>query len=121
MPRYYVVQYSHRARGWTDLPSLASLKQLDARRSAETFASEHHVVTRVLRKPKGWTPPSPEADALPEPLVTPVPDHEPEPWIEDPEDTRARKLFRREEKRRRRAEAAFERIPTAWERILKDS
>jgi len=120
MPRFYVVQYSHRARGWTDLPSLASLRQLDVRRSAETFASEHHVVTRVIRKPKGWTPPSPEADASPEPVGTPVPDSEPEPWIDDPDDVRAGQLFRKQEKRRARQQAAFERIPTAWERILDD-
>lgn len=55
--RYYIVQWCHNKKGWIDLLSLASKTEKAAIDDAEEFASRHHVVTRVIRKPKGWTPP----------------------------------------------------------------
>lgn len=55
--RYYIVQWCHNKQGWIDLLSLASKTEKAANDDAEAFAARHHVVTRVIRKPKGWTPP----------------------------------------------------------------
>lgn len=48
-----------------DLPSLASLREKEAVDAAEQFAQEHHVATRTLRKPHGWTPPPTPPEDLP--------------------------------------------------------
>lgn len=120
MPRYYVVQYCHRARGWTDLPSLASFKQKECQDASEDFASTHRVVTRVIRKPKGWVPPAPSdepEESLPEPEEA-LP--EPEEWEDDPEEVQALKTLRKQEKRRSRAKAAYLRKPSVWDRLLAD-
>jgi hypothetical protein len=115
VPRYYVVQYCHRTRGWTDLP-LASFKQKKCQDAAEEFASTHRVVTRVIRKPKGWVPPSfIEEEPPPEPEVA-LP--EPKEWEDDPEELQALKTLRKQEKRRSRAQAAYLRKPTIWDRLL---
>jgi hypothetical protein len=63
--RYYCVQWCHSRRGWLDLPSLASTKEKEAVDASEQFAHEHHVVTRTIRKPHGWTPPPQPAEDLP--------------------------------------------------------
>jgi hypothetical protein len=60
--RWYCVQWSHPARGWVDLPSLASKKEKEANDAALVFAEEHPgVVTRTIRKPHGWEPTEPDA------------------------------------------------------------
>ena len=56
MPRYYCVQVSHPRRGWVDHPSFASTRKSEADDDAENFTRLHHIVTRVIRKPHGWTP-----------------------------------------------------------------
>jgi hypothetical protein len=57
--RFYMVQYNHWQRNWTNLPSLASQMRLRAERDAKSFAEQHTVLTRVIRMPKGWVPPPP--------------------------------------------------------------
>jgi hypothetical protein len=54
--RYYCPQFSDFAKGWVDLPSLASLKEKEAVDAAESFAFQNQRITRVIRKPHGWTP-----------------------------------------------------------------
>ena len=56
MVRYYCPQWCHSKRGWTDLPMLASTSEKPANDTATEFAEKNHVVTRVIRKPKGWEP-----------------------------------------------------------------
>jgi len=54
--RYYIVQYCHAMRGWTDLPQTATKKAKEAEKVSEEVAKERRVVTRVIRKPNGWEP-----------------------------------------------------------------
>lgn len=54
--RFYCPQWCHRMKGWTDLPMLASASKKEADDAAELFASTNVVVTRTIRKPKGWKP-----------------------------------------------------------------
>lgn len=54
--RFYCVQWCHVRRGWIDLPSLASKSEKEANDAAEQFAKTNGVVTRTIRKPKGWVP-----------------------------------------------------------------
>lgn len=62
--RYYAVQWCHDRRGWLDLP-LYGFQRVPLEREAREFTQEHHVVTRVIRKPKGWEPPkAPEGCVL---------------------------------------------------------
>ena len=54
--RYYIVQYCHAMRGWTDLPQTATKKAKEAEKVSEEVAKERRMVTRVIRKPNGWEP-----------------------------------------------------------------
>jgi hypothetical protein len=64
--RYFIVQWCHERRGWLDLP-LCGHKRVELEREAREFTEEHRVVTRVIRKPKGWVPPPPkENDEIPQ-------------------------------------------------------
>lgn len=54
--RYYIVQYCHAMRGWTDLPQTATKRAKEAEKVSEEVAKEKRVVTRVIRKPNGWEP-----------------------------------------------------------------
>ena len=56
MTRYYIVQYCHVMRGWTDLPQTATKRAKEAEKVSEEVAKEKRVVTRVIRKPNGWEP-----------------------------------------------------------------
>lgn len=56
MKRYYCPQYCDSRRGWTNIKSLASLSFHVANQGAKTFAEQHRVVTRTIKKPKGWIP-----------------------------------------------------------------
>jgi len=83
--RYYVVQWCHDRKGWMDLP-LHGHKRVELEREARAFTEEHRAVTRVIRKPKGWTPPSPEEsgeipqiDVEVERIQVPPPEPEPDP------------------------------------------
>lgn len=54
--RYYCPQVCNSMRGWQDLPDLARASKKEADDLAEAFAHESMQPTRVIRKPKGWTP-----------------------------------------------------------------
>ena len=60
--RYYCPQYSDSRRGWVDVEALASASLKEANDWAKAVAERQMVVTRVIRKPKGWVP-NPEAKA----------------------------------------------------------
>lgn len=56
MTRYYCPQFLDAAAGWTDIEPLASKSKKQADDAAEAVAHERKVVTRAVRKPKGWEP-----------------------------------------------------------------
>jgi len=55
--RFYCVQSRAARAGWVDLPSLASVHEHEAIQSSQAFSEQNGVLTRVIRKPHGWSPP----------------------------------------------------------------
>lgn len=54
--RFYVIQGCHPTAGWIDL-KVASKKEKPCVDRSETYTKETGQVSRVVRKPKGWSPP----------------------------------------------------------------
>lgn len=104
MPRLYAVQHCHRMRGWEDLVYFH--QWATAVRASELAARDQPgLVTRVIRKPHGFEPPP-----APVPLPTPSSSSEPDPV----------KLRRKYQKQRSREAGAKARIPTWYDRLLRD-
>ena len=60
--RYYIVQWCDKKEGWVDLIPLASKGKKQCEDDSEIFAKKNLCVTRVVRKPQGWTPPELERE-----------------------------------------------------------
>ncbi len=116
--RYYCVQYACNQKNWVDLPHLASLKQAEAIDRGVSFSERYSRITRVIRKPHGWTPSDASAlisslESLASDLYeTPLTGDEFEEKFEEPLVN-----SRKHEKARRRATTAQERQPTAWDHL----
>jgi len=105
--RWYCVQVAHSVHGWIDLPSLASTRKLEAVTLAGTFSEGQGVVTRVIRKPHGWEPPTGSDDPMDtaETALLHADAVEVEPVQLDPEDS---------PKRARKHEKALKKRPPTW-------
>ena len=118
MPRLYAVQRCDRMQGWQDV---AYFRQwVEAVRASEVEAAKSPgLVTRVIRKPHDFHPPSVHPIGLDSPedyienYVTPEPAPEDEDW-------EVLKLQRRHQKKLARLSSARDRIPTWYDRISDD-
>lgn len=121
--RYYCPQSWDRRRGWIDHAGYVSHHESYAIRKSIEVAEHYRVLTRVIRKPHGWTPPSPlvfvdPQEVAPEELVANL-EVQREALKVALDNERVANL-RKHEKARRRKETAKLRQPTAWDVILRE-